>query len=270
MKNSLKTALSAVVGAAVMSCCAFSAAAADVELEFLEKESNGAWGQSVVYYTAANPSGGANAFDPCTMTEESEVYVEYTCGNEDGNNHIELVWQSWGDHVTPVVDWAKITPYEYGIGYSKFAYADIVTAYGSDDFSEVYAINVGDTGIPVTVTKVVITNTTSEEAAVTEESAAETEEAAAVTEEAAATEKSEETEAAAETEKAEKKTEAKTEAAEESKPETAAAPVEPAPAPDNSFAGIVLIILIVIVSAAIIFIVFLMMRNGKGMGSGKQ
>lgn len=257
MKNSLKTALSAAVGAAVMSCCAFSAAAADVELDFLEKESNGAWGQSVVYYTAANPSGGANAFDPCTMTEESEVHVEYTCGNEDGNNHIELIWQSWGDHVTPVMDWAKVTPFEYGVGYSKFAYADIVTAYGSDDFSEVYAINVGDTGIPVTVTKIVITNTTSEEAAVTEESAAETEEAA-VTEETAETEKAEET------------TKAKTETTEESKPETTAAPVEPAPAPDNSFAGVVLIILIVIVSAAIIFIVFLMMRNGRGVGSGKQ
>lgn len=285
MNKSLKLLAMAAAGAAVMSAAALTVSAEDTELSFEEKASTGSWGQSVTYYTARNDDQ-PNAFDPCTMTESSVVQVSYETDLNDDNNHIELIWQTWGDHVTsPAGDWNKIPLSEHSKGYSEFTYADIVSAYGTDDFSEVFAICVGDNGdAPVTVTKIVITNVSAggAAAAVTEETEAETEEVTeaeteAETEEETEAETEEETtaETAEETEaETEEETEAETE--EETTAETeeitekttqaeteAASSAVPSPAEDETDSGgIILVIIIVIVAAAIGVLIFLTKRKG--------
>ncbi|MBQ8826808.1 MAG: hypothetical protein IJ007_06925 [Oscillospiraceae bacterium] len=54
--------------------------------------------------------------------------------------------------------WAKVAPYEWENGTAKFRMADMVTAYGTSDFSGVDALNIGATGHAVlTVTSFKVT-----------------------------------------------------------------------------------------------------------------
>ncbi|MGN0695328.1 MAG: hypothetical protein ACI4J5_01025 [Oscillospiraceae bacterium] len=282
MNKFLKLLTASAAAAVVAVCSAVTVCAEDISLDIEAEPSNGSWGQSVKYLTVRNPDI-SNAFDPCTMTEDSVVQITYECDLKDDNNHIELIWQSWGDHATAVAsDWNKIAPASYSEGYSEFTYADIVASYGTDDFSEVYAICVGDTGeCPITVTSMVITNVGGSDGAaeaVTEteaepETEAETETEAEETTAEEETTTAEETTTVEETTTAEETTttaEETTTTAEETttaaetttKAETTAAAAEEASSSGIDAGAIIIIVIIVVVIAAIVVIILLM--KGKG------
>lgn len=103
-------------------------------------------------------------YDMTKLTDDAEVIVEYShefiaaesdvAGSEESYRSecpIELIVQSWSDPDTPMVNatggvWAKVVPYEWGDGVAKFSKADMIAAYGTEDFSGVDALNIGATG----------------------------------------------------------------------------------------------------------------------------
>ena len=126
---------------------------------------NGEWQQSFTEYTPLETDRKfVNNFNPLWMTERSEVIVEYELDEPEGElsqSPVELIWQTWDGPVEPnpdAVRWAKVAPYEYSRMDAKFSYAAIVEAYGTSDFSAVYAVNIGDTGTHLKVTSLTVTN----------------------------------------------------------------------------------------------------------------
>lgn len=228
-------------------------------------QTTGEWDQSFVYYTCNDGNHKGN-FDATWITSDSEVIVEYTYeGDSSFGAPLELIWQTWdGGPVEPNPDvkktWNKIAPYEYDETTAKFSYEDIVEKYGTADFATVYAINVGDTGVKLTVTGVTITNCDIPEAEAETEAEEETE---AETEEEASEEETE-----AETEKA---TEAAATVKETKAPETEATTeatttniADNAPKEGGGGAVAVTVIIIVIVIAAAGVGIYFMVKNNKG------
>ena len=278
MKKLFRTMCAAAVG--ILSCAmlAVTAYAEDYTFDVSgASESNGKWGQSFICYTALGNEEYSENFNPMWMTSDSEVIVDYTYKGEANGSPVELIWQSWGEHSDDkIVDWAKVAPAEEGDGWADFNYADIVAAYGTDDFSEVYNICVGDTGTPVTVTKITVTNlgepktlpAWAEELATLEETEAEVTEAETEAETEAVTEETtaetvEETEA--ETTVTEAETTVEETTAETTAKTTAATEAAEAVSVDNSgidAAGVILIAAIAIVAAAIVFLVILIHQRG--------
>ena len=181
MKKIFKTVLTAAIlclTAVIMSVCVF-AETEDVELSVsTAKTTNGAWGQSMTY--------PQNIFDCTRMTPETVVMVEFELDGEwTGNGApVELVLQNYS--VEPQI-WAKTEPFEYDETSASFSYDDMVAAYGSDDFSGVGNLCLGDCGIAMKATKFVVTNcqkieiTTTTTAATTEAVTETTTEAAETT-----------------------------------------------------------------------------------------
>ena len=103
-------------------------------------------------------------YDMTKLNDDAEVIVEYSHEFIAAENDIpeeeetyrsecpiELIVQSWSDPDTPMVNatggvWAKVVPYEWGDGVAKFSKADMIAAYGTEDFSGVDALNIGATG----------------------------------------------------------------------------------------------------------------------------
>lgn len=247
MNKFLKLLTASAAAAVVAVCSAVTVSAEDITLDITAEPSSGSWGQSVKYLTSRN-ADISDAFDPCTMTEDSVVQVSYECDLEDDKNHIELIFQTWGEHTTEVTaDWNKIPVSSHSEGYSEFTYADIAAAYGTDDFSEVYAICVGDTGeAPITVTSIVITNVGESDGSAAAEEVTETEAEETTAEETTA---EEETTTAEET-----TTKAETTTAAEAAEEASSSGIE---------AGAVIIVVIIVIVVAAIVVIILLMR-GKG------
>lgn len=86
----------------------------------------GSWNQAV---TLDTEKIGGN-FDPSVFTKDGYVYVEYS-----GDGSIGLILQSWSG----AEGWARVTPCEIGSAnghkYAKFSYDEMVSAFGSSDFS---------------------------------------------------------------------------------------------------------------------------------------
>lgn len=152
MRKILKAMLSAVivcVTAVTVSLCA-CAETEDVELSTSNaKTTNGAWGQSVTY--------PPNIFDCTRMTPDTIVKVEFELDGEwTGNSApVELVLQNY--EAEPQI-WAKTEPFEYDDTSASFKYEDMVAVYGSDDFSGVGNLCLGDCGIVMKATKFTVTN----------------------------------------------------------------------------------------------------------------
>ncbi len=93
---------------------------------FSGNASCGSWNQAVTLDT--KKIGGS--FDPSIFTKNGYVYVEY-----DGDGSIEIILQSWSG----AANWARVAPYEIGDAnghkFAKFSYDDLVSAFGSSDFS---------------------------------------------------------------------------------------------------------------------------------------
>lgn len=153
MKKIFKTVLTAAVlclTAVIVSVCVF-AETEDLEMRItLAKMTNGAWGQSITYDKVV--------FDCSRITPDTEVRVEFELDGEwTGNGApVELIFQNYTS-ADPAI-WAKIPPYDYDETYAYFNYDSMVAAYGSEDFSTVDAVHLGDCGIKMKATKFVITN----------------------------------------------------------------------------------------------------------------
>lgn len=195
MKKILKTALTAAVAfltAAVMTVCA-SAETEDVELDTsLAKLTNGSWGQSVTY--------AKNQFDCGRITPDSIMYVEFEIDGEwtGSGAPIELIFQNYST-ADPQI-WAKIPPFEMTDNSASFRYDEMKIMYGSEDFSTVDAIHIGDCSIPVKVTKLTVSNCEVVEVVTTTTAEATTTTAAETTTSAEETTTAAETTAAPETE----------------------------------------------------------------------
>lgn len=212
-------------------CMTFTAFAEPQDLEPSVSraiQTNGAWGQSVTYTNAQiNPMG---------ITPDTVIEVQYELEGDEalpGQYQVELILQNYT--ADPQI-WAQVVPYEYDDTHALFDYDGMVLAYGSDDFSEVGNICIGDRGVKMTVTYVKITNY--------DPPAKET-----VTEA--------ETEAETEVEI----TEAETEAPAETAAETTAASTPTA----NSGNNVVLIIIIIaaVVVAAVVVVVIIVTKKNK-------
>lgn len=292
MKKILNYLSAAAAAALTVMLMAVTVFAQDYEFDVSDaKQSNGSWGQSFVHYTALSGEEYAANFNPTWMTSDSEVIVEYTYEGNPSASPVELIWQTWADGpngLNPDAKgtWNKIAPYEYTDNTAKFSYSDIVAAFGTDNFDTVYAIDVGDSGVKLTVTAMTITNCNIEsaseeteaetEAETEEETEAETEaeteeETEAETEEETEAETEEETEAEteAETEKVteaetEKKTEKVTEAKETTAKPSAAEIAANAPGDDSILPIILIIVAVVVVAVIAVVIIVRMIKNNKG------
>lgn len=112
--------------------------------------SNGMWGQSITYSEAD--------IDASRFTENTQIKIEFELDGElstPGIAPVELIFQNY--EATPQI-WAKIAPDEYDNTYAVFNYEDMVLQYGSDDFSTVNNICIGDCGVKMKVTKFTVTN----------------------------------------------------------------------------------------------------------------
>lgn len=113
-------------------------------------QTNGAWGQSVTYSNAEiNPMG---------ITPDTVIEVQYELDGDEalpGQYQVEIIFQNY--NADPQI-WAQVVPYEYDETHALFDYDAMVLAYGSDDFSTVNNICIGDRGVKMTVTYVKITN----------------------------------------------------------------------------------------------------------------
>lgn len=220
----------AAVGIFTAICMTFTAFAEPQDFEpsvARAVQTNGAWGQSVTYSNSdVNPLG---------ITPDTVVEVEYELEGDEAlpdQYQVELILQNY--NADPQI-WAQVVPYEYDDTHALFDYDAMVLAYGSDDFSGVGNICIGDRGVKMTVTYVKITNydpPVPETAATTAEAEEEVTEA--------------ETEAPAETTAA----------------ETTAAPSESASS-GNSVVLIVIIIAAVVVVAAIVVVIIVTKKNKK-------
>lgn len=279
MNKLLKALTASAAGIFAVGALAFTAFAEDYTFDISEPvQSNGSWGQSFTYYTA-NDEGHPGNFDATWITPDSEVVVDYTYEGETNKAPLELIWQTWDGpkEADPDVKgkWNRVSPYEYDETSAKFSYEDIVSAYGTDDFSTVYAINVGDTGVKLTVTGVTITNCDIVEAVETEaETEAETEEdteAAEETEETDAEEAAEETEVETEEEttvtttETEKETTVKETKAETESVTTVATTNIADNAPKEGGGGVVVVIIIIVVAVAAAGVgIYFVVKKNKG------
>lgn len=213
-------------------CMTFTAFAEPQDLEpsvSRAVQTNGAWGQSVTYSNAEiNPMG---------ITPDTVIEVQYELDGDEalpGQHQVELILQNYT--ADPQI-WAQVVPYEYDETHALFDYDAMVLAYGSDDFSEVGNICIGDRGVKMTVTYVKVTNydpPARETAATTAETEAET--AAEITEAPAET-------AAAET--------------------TAANTGTPEASSGNSVVVIIIIIAAVVVAAVVVVVIIVAKKNKK-------
>ncbi|MGN0666125.1 MAG: hypothetical protein ACI4KF_06320 [Huintestinicola sp.] len=250
MKKLLQLAASAAAGFVLAAVLSVTASAEDYEFDVSDAVESSSWGQSVTHYTCLGDTSLVDNFDPTWMTPESEVIIEFETESDAASSApCELIWQTWGDRPAEVArDWNKIVPYEYDTTHAVFSYDDIVAKYGTDDFSTVYAINVGDTGEKLKVTSMKITNCDIPEAPAEEETAAEE------TAEAETTAK--ETTARTTEKVTEKETEAQTEAT------TLAVPAYEEE-DEGSSTMIILIIVIAVVVAAAVVLVVLILKKAK-------
>lgn len=165
MKRSVKMLAAAFAFTAVSAAVSMSVSAEDYEFDVSSAvKTNGGWGQSYTVYTSlTGEEEHSGNFNPMWLTEDSEILVEYTYSGDASASPVELIWQTWdGGPAEPDPDvagtWNKVAPYEYDDTSAKFSFEDIAAAYGTSNFATVYAINIGDTGVELTVTKMTATN----------------------------------------------------------------------------------------------------------------
>ena len=113
-------------------------------------QTNGTWAQSITYSNAE--------INPLGIGPDSVFEVQYELDGEESlpdQYQVELIFQNYT--ADPQI-WAQVVPYEYDNTHALFNYDSMVLAYGSDDFSNVNNICIGDRGVKMTVTYVKITN----------------------------------------------------------------------------------------------------------------
>lgn len=164
IRSMIKKAISAA-GAAVLTfslSAGVSAAVKDYDFDVANAPVLEPW---------ASYSIGMDHYDPTKMNADTQVIVTYSYEIADESKEIaeysapiELIVQSWSFPDTPMANssgavWAKVAPAEYDDNHAVFNYMDMVSAYGTADFSGVDALCIGATeNINLTVTSCTITN----------------------------------------------------------------------------------------------------------------
>lgn len=103
-----------------------------------EATSNGQWGQAVTLKPGID-------FMPSDLKEGTIIAVEY-----QSDKVPELILQSWSGGE----NWAKVAPKKVENGIAYFYYDDMVASYKDATFEHLDALNIGDTGAPLKVTKI--------------------------------------------------------------------------------------------------------------------
>jgi len=174
MRNGIfKKFASVLMAAGIMTGSALTAFAdGDVTLDCSDAIESENWTQSVKFgYNREDPNGAKN-FDATRMTPDSVIKVTYDIVEDHFDETtatgypVELIFQSWSYPDSPLAGsdgglWAKVAPatVDAASNTEEFAYADIVAAYGSDNFEKVDCVLFGSTNdAKILVTGVTITN----------------------------------------------------------------------------------------------------------------
>jgi hypothetical protein len=111
------------------------------------------WGQSI--------SVGVDQFDISSMADNSWVVAvfESELDKDVVSAPVEFILQSTDDTVSPKAKngtvWGKVPPVLFNNKYALFDFSSMTDAYGTDDFSCVTTVYVGDTGTsPITCTDI--------------------------------------------------------------------------------------------------------------------
>ena len=118
-------------------------------------------GQAYVSFTRLdNERRDRLKFNPLWITSESTFEIDYTSEGEYDGQPMNLIFQSWvGALVDSTEDkWVQIPPTTYDETHAVWTYDTLTSVYG-DDFSDVYAIVVEDSGTnSLLVTNITVTN----------------------------------------------------------------------------------------------------------------
>ena len=163
MKKFLSVAMSAIIACASIFSCTLTAFAENAETEDVTIDCSSAeacsnWEQSITVDQAT--------FNATRLTKDSEIIVTFKSEeiNEKAGNkyNAELIFQSWDNTTTSAAQdgavWAKIAPVKFDDSSATYDFESIATAYGTDDFSQVYNIIIGATDrAKITVTGITVT-----------------------------------------------------------------------------------------------------------------
>lgn len=118
-------------------------------------------GQSYMSFTRLdNERRDMLKFNPLWITPESTIEIDYVSEGEYEDQPMNLVFQSWiGALVESTEDkWVQIPPTDFSETHATWSYDTIVSVYG-EDFSDVYAIVIEDSGTnSLLVTNITVTN----------------------------------------------------------------------------------------------------------------
>lgn len=171
-KNVFSKISSAFMAAAIIAGQAITVFAdSDVQLDCTNAVESDNWGQSIQFNYNNNDPDDLKSFDATRMTDQSVITVTYDILETyevegPAGFPVELIFQSWSYPDTPMANanggvWAKVAPVEIDTenNTETFNYADIVTAYGTDNFEKVDAVLFGSTSdAKIKVNSVTITN----------------------------------------------------------------------------------------------------------------
>ena len=174
----------ALNGAELSKVCSFDVAADSESITFTSLEAKDVYSAAeaaelgllhAVHVHAKNPVTSENwkqsltvsvdLFDTSTLTPRSLAiaFFQSEITEESQNPPVELIFQSTDDKVSPKAKngtvWAKIRAVKFSPSFALFAYDTMIDAYGTDDFSCVSTVYVGDTGeSPITCTDFYVLN----------------------------------------------------------------------------------------------------------------
>lgn len=161
MKNIVKRILSAIAAMAVMATTAVAVSADEFNFDMSKAKPTYGGGQSFSTFTRLDgEKRDRNKFSPLWMTKDSTIEITYETSGEYINAPLNLIFQSWtGDLVSSVEDkWVEILPSSFDETHAVFTFEDIAKTYGSEDFYDVYAINISDNDNSLLVKSFVVTN----------------------------------------------------------------------------------------------------------------
>jgi hypothetical protein len=158
----LKKSLCGFVAAAVaVMMTGMSVFADDFEFDMSKAKATQSGGKAYTEYTRLdNEPKHADNFDPLWLTEDSVYEVEYTSSGEYEDCPMYLIFQSWkGDKVSSQEDrWVRIAPTTFDSSHASWTFDTIAEAWGSSDFSEVYAFLIEDNNIHLTLSSFTVSN----------------------------------------------------------------------------------------------------------------
>lgn len=162
MNLKIKKLLAAIGASAALMALAPSAYADDYYFDMSKARQTFGNGTGSTYSDMTrldNERRDKDKFNPLWLTEDSSIVIEYVSEGDYEEAPAILVLQSWvGELVSGTDDkWVQVLPSSYDDTTATFTYEDMVAAYGND-FSDVYALNVVDSGNALLIKSMMATN----------------------------------------------------------------------------------------------------------------